>query len=89
MGNSGEVSTTSFDSLVNEAVHTPIEGWDFSYLTGSWTQGTLPWGCAARGREILPSAPVLLDMDTGGGERLAKLARLLPSQTYAADENAS
>ena len=48
----------------------PIIGWDFSYLDGRMLLEELPWSYSSRARELMRSAPSMLDIATGGGERL-------------------
>jgi SAM-dependent methyltransferase len=54
------------------AERAPFEGWDFSYLQGRMLEDDLPWDFEALVRDALPDAHALLDMDTGGGEKLAR-----------------
>ncbi|MEM7363565.1 MAG: class I SAM-dependent methyltransferase [Pseudomonadota bacterium] len=51
----------------------PFEGWDFSHLKGRRLESALPWSFASLAREYLRTATHVLDMDTGGGERLLAL----------------
>lgn len=68
----------SFDALIDEAEHAPIEGWDFSWLDGRATEERPSWryseGVADRAR----GASRMLDLQSGGGELLAKLPVLPP-----------
>ena len=73
-----------FTDLVSEAVNEPFSGWDFSYIRSRWRHEAPPWDYAVRVREAIASASTLLDMGTGGGERLASLAPL-PAETYATE----
>ncbi len=61
-----------------EAEQAPFKGWDFSYLDGRMVEDPLPWSYEALVREALPQAGALLDMDTGGGEKLATWVPLPP-----------
>jgi SAM-dependent methyltransferase len=54
------------------AERAPFEGWDFSYLQGRMLEDDLPWDFEALVRDALPDAHALFDMDTGGGEKLAR-----------------
>ena len=65
-----------YDDLVSEALCAHIEGWDFSWLSGRTDCGDLPWDYVSLARQALPNAVRLLDIDTGGGEVLARLAPL-------------
>ncbi|MDD4743581.1 MAG: class I SAM-dependent methyltransferase, partial [Eubacteriales bacterium] len=46
-------------------------GWDFSYLDGKYEQEPTPWRYEDLVRRVLTPDMHLLDMGTGGGERLA------------------
>jgi hypothetical protein len=46
-------------------------GWDFSYLDGKYEQEPTPWCYEDLVRRVLTPDMHLLDMGTGGGERLA------------------
>jgi SAM-dependent methyltransferase len=69
----------TYDDLVSDALCAPIEGWDFSWLTGRIDRDDLPWDYESLAREALTNATRLLDIDTGGGEVLASLAPLPPA----------
>jgi len=69
----------TFEELIDDAVRTPFQGWDFSYLKGRITESALPWDYATRARERMRVAQSMLDMGTGGGEFLSSLAPLPPS----------
>src|SRR5262249_1030 len=66
-------------------------GWDFSWLEGRRESEPLPWSYGGLVRARLPNARALLDVDTGGGERLGRFAPLppLPGGTEACPPNAS
>jgi SAM-dependent methyltransferase len=66
----------TFDELVSEALAAPFAGWDFSWLSGrSRLAGPLPWSYErAVARRVTATGP-MLDMGTGGGERLSELTR--------------
>lgn len=69
---------TGFDELVTEALTAPFSGWDLSWLDRrSWTE-PLPWDYDARVAALARSARTMLDMGTGGGEVLARLADRAP-----------
>jgi SAM-dependent methyltransferase len=65
----------SFQSLVDEAVAEPVEGWDFSWFEGRATEERPPWGYAHLMGERMAQVEAALDIDTGGGEVLATVAR--------------
>ncbi len=62
------------DDLISEAFDAPIRGWDFSWLEGRGEETRPPWDYSAIVREAEASSSRLLDIDTGGGEFLARLA---------------
>ncbi|GAA3141686.1 class I SAM-dependent methyltransferase [Nonomuraea salmonea] len=77
-----------YDELIDEALTTDFEGWDFSALKGRITyEGTLPWDYEQLVRDRLPTTKALLDLGTGGGELLASLAPL-PHGTAATERHA-
>jgi SAM-dependent methyltransferase len=76
----------SFDELVTEALAAPISGWDFSWLDRPQGRaGWLPWNYR---REVARRAArltgLMLDMGTGGGERLSRLPSR-PPRTVATE----
>jgi SAM-dependent methyltransferase len=61
------------DRLLDEAERQPFEGWDFSWLEGRTSVEPLPWDFETLAAERARQSPDLLDMGTGGGERLSEL----------------
>ena len=66
----------------------PFLGWDFSYLTGRMIEEPLPWDYRVLAATRMQQATSLLDMDTGGGERILALqahwpAKVVVSEGYA------
>jgi hypothetical protein len=66
---------TSFEELVAEGAAAPVEGWDFSWFEGRATEERPPWGYARLMGERMARAGAALDIETGGGEVLATVAR--------------
>jgi SAM-dependent methyltransferase len=64
----------TFDELISEAVSAPFSGWDFSWLAARSTPGSLPWSYSRELTRRAQGARSMLDMGTGGGERLARLS---------------
>ncbi len=62
------------DELIADALGAPVRGWDFSWLGGRAGETRPPWDYAAIVREAAASSRRMLDIDTGGGEFLARLA---------------
>lgn len=62
----------------------PFSGWDFSYLKDRRVEfhTSLPWDYSAAVLPAMRDAESMLDMGTGGGERLASLAELQPLPLY-------
>jgi SAM-dependent methyltransferase len=66
----------------------PFEGWNFSYLDGRMIEDDLPWDYMAMAATQMAQATAMLDMDTGGGERILSLrphwpAKVVVSEGYA------
>ena len=62
-----------------------IHGWDFSHLSGRYTEETdLPWNFADVIAKYVKPESRLLDMETGGGEFLLSLHHT-PSRTAATE----
>ena len=64
----------TFDELVREALDAPFSGWDFSWLAARPSAGPLPWSYRREVARRAAVAGALLDMGTGGGERLSRLS---------------
>jgi SAM-dependent methyltransferase len=56
----------------------PFSGWDFSYLDDKWEEEYPPWDYMDEVRARLPGVTSLLDLGTGGGEKLLSLRDLWP-----------
>ena len=65
----------SFEQLVAEGAAAPVEGWDFAWFEGRATEERPPWGYARLMGERMARAGAALDIETGGGEVLATVAR--------------
>ncbi|KOX22073.1 class I SAM-dependent methyltransferase [Nocardiopsis sp. NRRL B-16309] len=74
----------TFDELAAEAAAAPTEGWDFSWLDGRATEQRPSWGYQRTMGEHLARASAALDIQTGGGEVLAGVARR-PALTVATE----
>jgi SAM-dependent methyltransferase len=72
----GQVST--FEELVAEGAAAPLEGFDFSWFEGRATEERPPWGYARLVGDRMAQAKAALDLETGGGEVLATVARPPP-----------
>ena len=60
-------------------------GWDFSALEGRMSEEIPPWDFDAVCRGEIERSRHLLDMGTGGGERLLTFSALLPEDTVATE----
>jgi hypothetical protein len=68
----------SFLDRLTQVEQEPFEGWNFSFLHGRMVAEPLPWNYESLVQQALPHAQSLLDMDTGGGEKLAGWQPLPP-----------
>jgi SAM-dependent methyltransferase len=73
-----------FDTLVEEAKRQPFSGWDFTYLFGRFVETKPSWDYFAIVRERMKGIKSMLDLGTGGGERLSSL-QPFPAKTYATE----
>ena len=67
-----------YQRLIDEAEQAPIVGWDFSWLRDRATEDRPSWAYSRLAASRLAEASAALDVDTGGGETLASLARFPP-----------
>lgn len=73
------------DWLAEEAE--PFTGWSFASLQGRMVETLLPWSYEAMVRELAIGATAVLDLGTGGGERLLSFADVLPDKTVATENH--
>jgi SAM-dependent methyltransferase len=64
----------------------PFSGWDFSYLQGRMVEEAPPWSYAGRAAKLMGGASSLLDMGTGGGERLLALREHWPQKVVVTED---
>ncbi len=70
------MKSVSCDELIQtwlEEEERPFTGWDFSYLDGRMIQDEEPWSYLERAADLMRNSASVLDMDTGGGEKLLSL----------------
>jgi SAM-dependent methyltransferase len=79
------VTDASFEDLLAEGTAVPTAGWDFSWFEGRATEERPPWGYAKQMGERMAAAEAGLDVQTGGGEVLARIPR--PPALLAATES--
>jgi SAM-dependent methyltransferase len=75
---------TDVERLLDEAEARPIEGWNFGWLGTRMRIAPLPWSFDGIVTAHARTSPDLLDMDTGGGEWLARHA-IRPPRTVATE----
>lgn len=63
----------------------PFTGWDFSYLAGRMQEEEPPWSYTLRAKALLGQVASVLDMDTGGGERLLDMRAAWPAKVVATE----
>lgn len=63
----------------------PFSGWDFSHLAGRWHEEHPPWSYDDIARSLLRRSGAVLDLGTGGGERLAAMADAFPARVVATE----
>ena len=68
-------SSERFEALLAEGESVPIAGWDFSWFEGRATEERPSWGYLRLMSERMASASAALDVQTGGGEVLARVSR--------------
>lgn len=73
-------------ALWQQEEQAPFVGWDFSYLRGRMTEERPPWSYEARAAEVLQGTTSVLDMGTGGGERLLKLREHWPAKVVVTED---
>jgi SAM-dependent methyltransferase len=74
----------TFEQLAAEAQAATFSGWDFSWLAARSTTEPLPWSYRGEVARHAADASAMLDMGTGGGERLSRLAPR-PARTVATE----
>jgi SAM-dependent methyltransferase len=75
----------TFEELLAEGERAPVEGWDFSWFEGRATEERPSWGYSRLLGERMAGAAAALDIQTGGGEVLARIPRA--PATLAATES--
>jgi SAM-dependent methyltransferase len=63
----------------------PFAGWDFSYLAGRMIEGQPSWSYTTRAKELMTQAAAVIDLDTGGGERLLAMQSAWPAKVVATE----
>jgi SAM-dependent methyltransferase len=73
-------------ALWQQEEQAPFTGWDFSHLEDRMVEEQPPWSYMARAAEVLQGAGSVLDMGTGGGERLLKLREHWPAKVTVTED---
>ncbi len=63
----------------------PFAGWDFKHVAGRMIEDQPPWDYMARAAALMQQAESVLDMDTGGGEKLLELRDHWPQQVVVTE----
>lgn len=66
----------------------PFVGWDFSYLDGRIKGEREPWSYLERAAELMRRSSSVIDLDTGGGEKLLSLRDHWPARVVATEDYA-
>ena len=66
----------------------PFTGWDFSYLDGRMVEEHPPWSYLGRAGQLMRRSRAVLDMGTGGGERLLALRDDWPERVVVTEDYA-
>jgi SAM-dependent methyltransferase len=64
----------------------PFSGWDFSHLDGRMLEEQAPWSYSTRAAELMRRSSAVMDMGTGGGERLLNLRACWPGKVVATED---
>ena len=64
----------------------PFSGWDFSYLQGRMKEEREQWSYLGRAAELMECSSSVIDMDTGGGEKLMSLQQQWPDKVVATED---
>jgi hypothetical protein len=67
------VTERTFESLVDEALAAPAEGWNFDWIRKRSRVEPMPWSYPREVERLAKGATSMLDMGTGGGEVLSRL----------------
>ena len=66
----------------------PFTGWDFSHLDGRLRGEREPWSYLDRAAELMGRSSSVIDLDTGGGEKLLGLREHWPAKVVATEDYA-
>ncbi|MFC1946613.1 class I SAM-dependent methyltransferase [Chloroflexota bacterium] len=80
------MDTNKFIEIWKSEEQQPFSGWDFSYLDGRMLEDQAPWSYTTRAAELMHQSTSVIDLGTGGGERLLKLKEHWPAKVVATEE---
>jgi SAM-dependent methyltransferase len=60
-------------------------GWDFSHLDGRMLEEQAPWSYSSRAATLMRQSSSVIDLGTGGGERLLKLKEYWPRKVVVTE----
>lgn len=63
----------------------PFAGWDFSHLAGRMIEDDPPWSYTERAMDRMRAAKSVLDIGTGGGERVLKMREAWPQKVVVTE----
>ena len=63
----------------------PFTGFDFTYFADKWIDEAPPWSYETLVCELMAGADAVLDIGTGGGEKLSAFKDLFPAKTVATE----
>jgi SAM-dependent methyltransferase len=84
MGNVLDLNSDELFEFLLEEAETHFSGWDFDYIAGREAQAPLRWSYVSEALLRVRKSKALLDMDTGGGEVLARFTPF-PTMAYATE----
>ena len=92
MRNLGSYSRNTYDMNGNELFESwkheegrPFTGWDFFYLKGRLLEDQPSWSYSLRAAEIMRQSSSVIDLDTGGGERILELREYWPNKVVVTE----
>ena len=64
----------------------PFSGWDFSHIADRCIMEPPPWSYEDMARRLMSKSSAVLDLGTGGGERLSAMRDVFPERVVATEE---
>ncbi len=63
----------------------PFEGWDFSHIAGRYVEEQPPWSYMEMAKKLMLQSTAVLDLGTGGGEKLLAMKDCFPRRVVATE----